>query len=172
VHRASTRAGGRPQSGWGGHRDVPLPRHQSGVDEAQFAQVSELGVTQVQRSIVAVAEGLGWDNSEGTDGGQRAAFRAAQRVLAIAVEYPFAVGAARQVELAQEHLSRVPTVALTRVAVSRILVALSGIFSGSRIMLEHGRACESKRLPHFAACDHSWRRDSNNRQRLHQLAAV
>src|SRR5256885_17225907 len=96
----------------------------------------QLAVAQVQRPIVAVAEVLGWDNSEGADGGQRAALRAAQRVLAIAVEYAFALGSPRQVELAQEHVSRVRTVALTRVTISGILDALAGVFSGPRIMLE------------------------------------
>jgi hypothetical protein len=87
------------------HRDIPLPGHSSGIDEAQFAQVPELAVARVQRPIVAVAEVLGWDNSEGADGRQRATLRAAQRVLAIAVEYAFALGSPRQIEFAQEHVA-------------------------------------------------------------------
>jgi hypothetical protein len=154
------------------HRDVALPGHPSGVDEAQFAEVSQFSVPRVQGPLVAVAEVLGWDNSEGANGRQRAALRTAQRVLAIAVEYSFALGSSRQVELAQEHVPRIRTVALTRIAVTRILVALSGILSGSRIMLEHGRALEWKPLPHFAVCDRSWRLASSNRQRLHHLAVI
>jgi hypothetical protein len=54
------------------HRDVPLPGHPSGVHKAQFAQVAKLGVPRVQGPIVAVAEVLGWNDSEGPDGRQRA----------------------------------------------------------------------------------------------------
>jgi hypothetical protein len=82
------------------HRDVPLPGHPSGVDEAQFAEVPELGIPRVQRPIVAVAEVLGGDNSEGADGRQGATLRAAQRVLPVAVEHAFALGSSGQVELA------------------------------------------------------------------------
>ncbi|HKW03262.1 MAG TPA: hypothetical protein VJN96_25780 [Vicinamibacterales bacterium] len=121
------------------HRDIPLAGHSSGIDEAQFAQVPELAVARVERTIVAVAEVLGRDNSEGADGGQGATLRTAQRVLTIAVEDAFALGSARQVELSQEHVTRVRTVALTDVAVSRILVALSRVVNTSRIMVEHGR---------------------------------
>ena len=73
----------------------------------------EFAVPQVQGPLVAVAEVLAWDNSEGADGGQRATLRAAQRVLAITVEHPFAFGSTRQVELAQEHVSRIAAVTLT-----------------------------------------------------------
>jgi hypothetical protein len=58
------------------HRDVPLPGHPSGVDEAQFAEVSQFAVPRVQGPIVAIAEVLGWNHSEGADGRQRAALRA------------------------------------------------------------------------------------------------
>src|SRR5262249_9516740 len=108
------------------HRDIPLPGHSSGIDEAQFAQVPELAVARVERTIVAVAEVLGGDHSEGADSRQGATLRAAQRVLAVPVEHPLAFGSPRKVELPQEHVSRVRTVPLTRVAVTRILVALSG----------------------------------------------
>jgi hypothetical protein len=54
------------------HRDVPLPGHPSGVDETQFSEVPEFAVSRVQGPIVAVAEVLAWDNSEGTDGRERA----------------------------------------------------------------------------------------------------
>ena len=124
------------------HRDVPLPGHPSGADETQFAEMPQFAVPRVQRAIIAVAEVVCWDNSEGADGGQRAALGAAQRVLPIAVEHPLAFGPVRQVELALERVSRVRTVAVTRVAIARIFVALSGIFSSSRIMLEHGRVLE------------------------------
>src|SRR5262245_48623230 len=145
------------------HRDVPLARHPSGVDEAQFAEVSQFAVALVQRPIVAVAEVLSWDDSEGADRRQRAALRTSQRVLAVAVEHSLPLGPARQVELTKEHVSRIGAVALTHVAVTRILVALSGIVNASRIMLEHGRALRTKMLPRVAACDRSWRLDSNNR---------
>lgn len=62
--------------------------------------------------------------------------------------------------------------ARTRVAVSRIFVALPRVFRSSRIMLEHGRTFGWKPLPHVAACDHFWRLHSSNRQRLHHLAAI
>jgi hypothetical protein len=124
------------------HRDVALPGHPSRVDEAQFAEVPELAVAQVQRPIIAIAEVLGGDNSERSDGGQRAALGAPQCVLALAVEHSLPFGSARKVELTKEHVSRVRTVALTNVAVTRIVVALSGIVGASRIMLEHGRALE------------------------------
>jgi hypothetical protein len=124
------------------HRHVPVTRHPSRVDEAQFAEVAELGIPRVQGPIVAVAEVLGWDNTEGADGRQSATLRTAQRVLTVAVEYALTLGSAGKVKLAQEDVSRIGAVALTRVAVTRILAALSGIFKGSRIMLEHGRALE------------------------------
>jgi hypothetical protein len=50
------------------HRDVPLTGHPSGVDEAQFAEVSQFAVALVERPIVAVAEVLSGDDSEGADG--------------------------------------------------------------------------------------------------------
>jgi hypothetical protein len=154
------------------HRHVPLTRHPSCVDEAQLAEVAELSVPRVQRPIFAVAEILGGYHSESSDGGQRATLRAPQGVLAVAIEHSLAVGSARQVQLAQEHVARVCTVALTRVAISRIFVALSGIVSGSRIMLEHG-VLQSRMLPCcVAVCDRFWRLVSNNRQRLHHLAVI
>jgi hypothetical protein len=153
-------------------RHVPLTGHPGRVDEAQFSEVAELGVPRVQGPIVAVAEVLGWDNSEGAHGRQRTALRAPQRVLAVAIEDSLTLGSARQVELSQEHVSRIGAVALTHVAVTRILVALSGIVSGSRIMFAHGRTLASKTLPRVAVCDRSWRLVSNNRQRLHHLAVI
>jgi hypothetical protein len=154
------------------HRDVPLPGHPSGVDKAQFAEVPEFAVAQVQRPLIAVAEVLAWDNSEGADGRQGTTLRAAQRVLSVAVEHSLALGSARKVELAQEHVSRVRTVKLARVAVTRIVIALPWIFSGSRIMLEHGRTLIRQTLPCVAMCDRSWRLDSNNRHHLHHLAVI
>ena len=154
------------------HRDIPLPGHSSGIDEAQFAQVPELAVARVQRPIVAVAEVVGGDDSEGADGCQRTTLRASQCVLAVAIEYSLAFGSAGKVELAQEHVSRIGAVALTHVAVTRILVALSGIVNASRIMLEHGRDLARRNLPRVAACDRSWRLHSNNRQHLHHLAVI
>ena len=53
-----------------------------------------------------------------------------------------------------------------------VLVALSRIVSGSRIMLEHGRALARKTLLRVAVSDRSWRLDSNNRHHLHHLAAI
>src|SRR5204863_9716497 len=135
---------------------VPLPGHPSGVDKAQFAEVPEFGIARVQRPIVAVAKVLGWDNSEGSDGRQRATLRAAQRVLAVAIEHSLALRSAGQVELAQEHVTRIGAVTLPQVAVTRILVALSGIISGSRIMLEHCRTRAWKTLPCVAMCDRRW----------------
>jgi hypothetical protein len=154
------------------HRHVPLARHPSGVDEAQFAEVAELGVPQVQRPIFAVAEVLGGDNSKGTDGPQRATLRAAQRVLAVAVKHSLALRSAGEVELAQEYVSRIRAVALTHVAVTRILIALSRIVSASRMMLEHCRNLGQKTLPRVAVCDRSWRLDSSNRHHLHHLAVI
>jgi len=153
------------------HRHVPLTRHPSCVDEAQFAEVAELGVPRVQRPIVAVAEVLGGYHSECSDGGQRATLRAPQGVLAVAIEHSLAVGSARQVELAQEHVSRIGALAFPHVAVTRILVALSGIVSGSRIMLEHG-VLQSRMLPCVAVCDRCWRLDSSDRHHLHHLAVI
>src|SRR4051794_23664026 len=72
----------------------------------------EFGVAQVQRPIVAVAKVLAWDNSERADRGKRAALRTTQRVLAMSSNTRLRSGP-RQVELAQEHVSRVGTVALT-----------------------------------------------------------
>src|SRR5262245_50976363 len=139
------------------HRDVPLTRHPSGVDEAQFAEVSQFAVALVQRPIVAVAKVLGWHDSEGADGGQRAALRAPQRVLALAIEHSLALGSAGQVELAQEHVSRVRTVALTHVAVTRILVTLSGIVCGSRIAGHRAPPSERQRFHVHAAAQQSCR---------------
>ena len=82
------------------HCHVPLTRHPSRVDEAQFPEVAELGVPRVQGPIVAVAEVLGWDNTERADGRQSATLRTAQRVLTVAVEYALALGSAGKVELA------------------------------------------------------------------------
>jgi hypothetical protein len=154
------------------HRHVPLTGHPSGVDEAQFTEVAKLGVPRIQRPIVAVAEVLGGDNSEGPDGGQRATLRAAQCVLAVAVEHSLAFGSAGEVELAQEHVSRIGAVALTHVAVTRIIVALSGIVSSSRIMLEHCRSLAKRTPPRVAVRARSWRLDSNNRHHLHHLAVI
>jgi hypothetical protein len=151
------------------HRDIPLPRHPSGVDEAQFAEVSQLAVPRVQRPIVAVAEVLGGDDSEGADRCQGATLRATQGVLTLAVEHSLPLRSARKVELAQEHVSRVGTVALTPVAVPRIVVALPRIVSPARVSIEHGFLLQ---LPHVASCDHFWRLDSNNRHHLHHLAVI
>jgi hypothetical protein len=48
----------------------------------------------------------------------------------------------------------------------------SGIASGSRIMLEHGRGLARKMLPRGAMCDRSLLLDSSDRHHLHHLAVI
>ena len=137
------------------HRHVAPPGHPSGVDEAQFAEVSEFAVPQVQGPIVAVAEVLGWDNSEGTDGRQRATLRT-RNVYSRSPSNTRSRSRPRGRSSSRRNTSLGSERSRSRdVAVPRILVALPRIFSGSRIMVEHGRTLAFvETLPHIAACDH------------------
>jgi len=119
------------------HRDVAPAVHPNGVDEPLVAEVPQLAVTRVERAIVAVAEVVAWDHAEGADRRQRAALRTAQRVLALAVEHTLTLVATRKLELAEEHITRVP-MALTPVAVARIFGALPRVVSPARVLTEHG----------------------------------
>jgi hypothetical protein len=160
--QANTNAGGKL-------RQVAFDAAVSRVDEAQFAEVSQFAVPRVQRPIITVAEVLGWNDSEGADGRQGAALRTPQCVLAVAIEHSLAIGSARKVELAQKDVSGISAVALTPLAVPRIVVALSRIVSPARVSIEHGFLLLS---PHVASRDRSWRPVSNNRQHLHHLAVI
>jgi hypothetical protein len=70
-----------------------------------LSEVPQLAGTGIERAAMLVVEITTGDHSKSTTRRERARFRAAQRVLAIAVAHGLAVGSAGQVEMAGEHVA-------------------------------------------------------------------
>src|SRR5262249_3825412 len=86
---------------------IARPWHPDRLDEALLAKVPQFAVTRVEAAIVRVAQVTTGDHSERADGRQRARFRTAQRVFAIAIPHDLALETARQVEPPREHVARI-----------------------------------------------------------------
>ena len=70
---------------------------------------------RVERTVLAVAEIAGRHDAEGADRGQRANLRAAQPHVAVSRPDTLAFRAARQLEVAREHVARIEWLALARI---------------------------------------------------------
>ena len=98
-------------------RVVAIARHADGLDQPLFAEMPQVARARIGRSIVVVSEVTTGDHSKGANGRQRARFRAAQGVLAVAVANDLPLQSARQVDVPRERVARLP-IALTTVAVA------------------------------------------------------
>ncbi len=71
--------------------------HPNRLDESLLPEVPQIAGTWIERAALLVMEIGTGDHSKRANRRERARFRAAQRVLAIAVAHDLAVGSARQV---------------------------------------------------------------------------
>jgi hypothetical protein len=67
------------------HRMVAVSGDPRGLDQPLFAEVPQVARPWISRAPIVVAEITTGDHSERADGRERSRFRAAQRVLAIAI---------------------------------------------------------------------------------------
>jgi hypothetical protein len=77
------------------------------LDEPRVSEVPQIAPVRVERTVLAVAEIAGGHDAEGADGGERANFRAAQSHVAVPRPDTLAFRAARQLEVAREHIARI-----------------------------------------------------------------
>ena len=154
------------------HRHVPLTRHPSGVDEAQFAEVAELGVPRVQRPIVAVAEVLG-GTTRNAPTVARVRLSEPRNVYSRSPSKTRSRSGPRGRSSSRRKTSRGSrTVALTHVAVTRIPPRALGDCQRFEDHVRAWRTLPRKTLPCVAVSDRCWRLDSSNRHHLHHLAAI
>jgi hypothetical protein len=108
------------------HRMVAVPGHARGLDQALFAEVSQVAGPRISRAPIVVSEITTGDHSERTDGRECPRLGAAQGVLTIAVLNQFALWSARQVNMLAECIRDLATAfSIVAIAVSpaRIVVA-------------------------------------------------
>jgi len=86
---------------------VPTTLETHGLDQPSFAQMSQVSTARIDRSAVMVAEVARGDDSEGSNGGRRAALRAAEFVRPVAQGDGDALAVAGQVKVAREQLTRI-----------------------------------------------------------------
>ena len=87
----------------------------NGLDEPRVSEVPEIAPVRIERTVLAVAEIAGRHDAEGADRGQRANLRAAQPHVAVSRPDTLAFRAARQLEVAREHIARIERLALARI---------------------------------------------------------
>ena len=75
----------------------------------------QIAPVRVERTVLAVAEIAGGHDAEGADGGERANLRAAQPHVAVSRPDALAFRAARQLEVAREHIARIEPLAFARI---------------------------------------------------------
>ena len=99
---------------------------------------------RVERAVLAVAEIAGGHDAEGADGGERANLRAAQPHVAVSCPDALAFYAARQLEVACEHVARIERLALAWIGqtsaaaltqLATVVVAVAWVISPTRIEL-------------------------------------
>jgi hypothetical protein len=103
------------------------------VDKARITKVPQVAMTRVQGPLERVTEIARGHDAERSHGGQRAAFRATQRVIVISVVDVLPVEAAREAEVFRKHVARV--YALARI---RSISAQGVAVSIARIVPERG----------------------------------
>ena len=102
----------------------------------------EIAPVRVERTVLAVAEIAGGHDAEGADGGERANLRAAQPHVAVSRPDTLAFRAARQLEVAREHIARIEWLALARIGqpsaaalaqLATVVVAVAWVITPTRI---------------------------------------
>jgi hypothetical protein len=79
------------------HRTIASAWDANRLNEPLLAQVPEIARARIEWTILMIAEIATGDHSKRPDGSERAGFRAAQRVLALAVAHDRSLDATRQV---------------------------------------------------------------------------
>ncbi len=112
------------------------------LDQPLLSKVPQVAAVRLQRAVLTVAEIAGWHDAEGTDGGERANLRAAQPHVAVACPDALAFRAARQLEVAREHVANVEPFTFARIAqpaaaasaqLAIAIVAITWVISPTRI---------------------------------------
>ncbi len=102
----------------------------------------QIAPVRVERTVLAVAEIAGGHDAEGADGGERANLRAAQPHVAVSRPDALAFRAARQLEVAREHIARIERLALARIGqpsaaalaqLATVVVAVAWVITPTRI---------------------------------------
>ena len=113
-----------------------------GLDEPRVSEVPQIAPVRVERTVLAVAEIAGGHDAEGADGGERANLRAAQPHVAVSRPDTLAFRAARQLEVAREHIARIEWLALARIGqpsaaalaqLATVVVAVAWVITPTRI---------------------------------------
>jgi len=108
----------------------------------KIPQVSQIAPMWVERAVLAVAEITSRHDAEGAYGGERANLRAAQPHVAVSRPDTLAFRAARQLEVAREHIARVEWLALARIGqptaaalaqLATLVVAVACVITPTRI---------------------------------------
>jgi hypothetical protein len=136
------------------------------LDQPLISEVSQVASVRVERAVLAIAEIAGRDDAEGADGGERANLRPAQPDVAVSCPHTLALGAARQVEVAREDISRFEPLAFARIAKPATtaavesaiaIIVIARVISPTRIEVHihlrvvRGRAGENRaETPHVA----------------------
>lgn len=126
----------------------------------------QVAAIRVERTVLTVTEIAGGHDAKGADGGERANLRAAQPDVAVACPDPLALGTARQIEVAREHVADVEPLAFARIAQPATaasiesaiaIVVITRVISPTRIEVHihlrvvRGRAGENRaETPHVA----------------------
>ena len=87
----------------------------NGLDESRVSEVPQIAPVRVERAVLAVTEIAGGHDAEGADSGERANLRAAQPHVAVSRPDTLAFRAARELEVAREHIARVERLPLARI---------------------------------------------------------
>ena len=102
----------------------------------------QIAPVRVERAVLAVAEIAGGHDAEGADGSERANLRAAQPHVAVSRPDTLAFRAARQLEIAREHIACIEWLALARIGqpsaaalaqLATVVVAVAWVITPTRI---------------------------------------
>jgi len=104
--------------------------------------VPQITPVRIERPVLTVAKIAGGYDAEGADGGERADLRAAQPHVAVTCPDALAFRAARQLEVAREHVANVEPFTFARIAqpaaaasaqLAIAIVAITWVISPTRI---------------------------------------
>ena len=117
------------------------------IDEARLAKMPQVAGARIELAVAPVPKVATGDHSKRSDGRQRAGFRTAQGVVAIA--HDLALEPARQVDVAREHVARMDiAVAIVTLALRppRVVIAIAPMILRMRIPRISWLAAESPRI--------------------------
>lgn len=152
--------------------------------------MSQVASVRIELPVLTVAEIARRDDAEGADRGEGADLRPPQPDVAVACPDTLALGAARQIEVAREHIPRFEPLAVAWIAqpaatasaeFAAIVVSVARVIIPTRIevhrrlqleMLVRVRGANRREMLRAAMSSRFWRRFANKGLQLHHLGAV